>query len=557
MQTFRRTSAWLLAGLLLSASAAGIALAHQDKASSAAASTAPATPASFRVTLNAPDTKPTSGRLLLFAINAKQARAEAKDGKVTEVAVSPFQKAQASVAALEVHHLTSGQGVIVNANQDAFPQGFVNLPPGDYLMQAVLDVNHDYNYGGMGPGDIISEVVPITLPAKSLPSLALNSVVPAQAMWKTPDSFTDDQRSAFEAMHKVTHAIDFVSPALSTFWGRPIAMKGWVLTPPGYDGNSGKKYPVVYYTHGFGGMQRYLLRPALTVYQAMKAGQMPPMIWVFLDESSATGTHEFADSVNNGPWGKALTTELIPHLETQYRMDGDANGRFLQGHSSGGWATLWLQTRYPKVFGGTWSTSPDPSDFHDFTGPDLYATGANVYHRPDGTLYPLVRDHDKVIASFESFAKLERVLGPYGGQLASFEWVFSPRGSDGRPEQMFDRDTGDVNPAVVAYWHDHYDIAYLVKKNWPTLKPDLDGKIHLYVGTADTFYLDGAAHKLKAVLDGLGAKSSFHFIPNRTHFDLYHIGKDKDGLLKEISWDMYKVARPRSGLAEPKDLQAQ
>ncbi len=92
------------------------------------------------------------------------------------------------------------------------------------------------------------------------------------------------------------------------------------------------------------------------------------MIWVFLDESSATGTHEFADSVNNGPWGQALTTELIPYLESHYRMDADVQGRFLNGHSSGGWATLWLQTRYPKIFGGTWSTSPDPSDFHDFTG---------------------------------------------------------------------------------------------------------------------------------------------------------------------------------------------
>ena len=102
----------------------------------------------------------------------------------------------------------------------------------------------------------------------------------------------------------------------------------------------------------------------LGVYAAMADGQMPPMVWVFLDQSSATGTHEFADSVNNGPWGHSLTSEFIPHLESQFRMDAKPNGRFLQGHSSGGWATLWLQTRYPKMFGGTWSTSPDPSDFH-------------------------------------------------------------------------------------------------------------------------------------------------------------------------------------------------
>jgi S-formylglutathione hydrolase FrmB len=344
------------------------------------------------------------------------------------------------------------------------------------------------------------------------------------------------------------HLVDFTSPSLTAFWGRPIHMRGWVLTPPGYDATAAARYPTVYYTQGFGGNNDRVIGPIVTVYTAMAKQQMPPMIWVFLDESSPTGTHEFADSVNNGPWGTALTTELIPHLEAHYRMDADANGRFLNGHSSGGWATLWLQTRYPKIFGGTWSTSPDPSDFHDFTGVDLYAPHANVYRRPDGSAYPLVRDHDKVLGTFEQFAKLERVLGSYGGQLASFDWVFSPRGKDGRPMPMFDRDTGDVDPAVVAYWRDHYDIAHRLQQHWPELKGDLDGKIHLYVGTADTFYLDGSAHKLKAVLDGLGAKTDFRFLPDRTHGNLYWIGEDHHGLLKQISWAMYAIARPDSKL---------
>jgi pimeloyl-ACP methyl ester carboxylesterase len=278
------------------------------------------------------------------------------------------------------------------------------------------------------------------------------------------------------------------------------------------------------------------------------------MIWVFLDESSATGTHEFADSVNNGPWGQALTTELIPHLESQYRMDARADGRFLNGHSSGGWATLWLQVRYPKVFGGTWSTSPDSSDFHDFTGPDLYAPNANVYRKPDGSLRPLVRNDGKVIATFEDFARLERVIGPYGGQMASFEWVFSPRGADGRPMPMFDRDTGAVDPQVVAYWRDHYDIAHRLQTMWPQLKPDLDGKIHVIVGTADTFYLDGAAHKLKAVLDGLHAKAEVKFLPGRTHFDLYTKGDDRMAMLKQIAWSMYHVARPEAKLPKAATL---
>jgi hypothetical protein len=199
------------------------------------------------------------------------------------------------------------------------------------------------------------------------------------------------------------------------------------------------------------------------------------------------------------------------------------------------------------VFGGTWSTSPDSSDFHDFSGIDLYAPNANAYKRADGTAYPLIRDKGQVIATFETFAHLERTLGAYGGQLASFDWVFSPRGQDGRPEPMFNRDTGAIDPAVVAYWHDHYDIAQRLRTHWPELKPDLDGKIHLIVGTADTFYLDGAAKLLKDTLDGLHAKSDIRFLPGKTHFDLYVEGDDRNALLKKIAWEMYGVARPGQG----------
>jgi hypothetical protein len=109
---------------------------------------------------------------------------------------------------------------------------------------------------------------------------------------------------------------------------------------------------------------------------------------------------------------------------------------------------------------------------------------------------------------------------------------------------MFDRDTGAVDAQVVAYWREHYDIAHRLQAQWPALKSDLDGKIHVIVGDADTFYLDGTAHRLKAVLDGLGAKSEVRFIPGRTHFDLYVEGEDRGALAKKIAWEMYAVARP-------------
>jgi S-formylglutathione hydrolase FrmB len=508
----------------------------------------------FHVQLGAASAQSTSGRLLLFAIDAKTAEAEArqesggKTSTVEEVDANPFRATQTTVAAREVSLLAPGQGVDIDTDPLAFPGGYSQLPPGDYLVQAVLDVDHSYNYTGRGAGDLVSDVVKVHLPTTSMPMLTLVKALPARDPWVLSASTPAAIRDAAPAAHQHATLVNFVSPSLSAFWGRPITMRGWVLTPPGYDPKASTRYPTVYYTQGFGGNNDRVTGPLVNVYAAMSKGEMPPMIWVFLDESSPTGTHEFADSVNNGPWGQALTTELIPELESHYRMDGRTKGRFLNGHSSGGWATLWLQTRYPKVFGGTWSTSPDPSDFHDFTGVDLYAANANIYRKPDGSAYPLVRDHDKVLGTFEQFSRLERVLGAYGGQLASFEWVFSPRGKDGRPVPMFNRDTGAIDPAVVTYWRDHYDIAYRLQQQWPQLKADLDGKIHLYVGTADTFYLDGAAHKLQAVLDGLHAKSEFHFVPNRTHFDLYVQGTDRQALLKQISWEMYAIARPASAL---------
>lgn len=497
----------------------------------------------FAVSLPADGAAVAGGRLLVFATEAGAAHAAAKDGKVDEIDANPFRGTSTAVAARDIGQLQTGQSVTVDGDQEALP-AFSRLPPGDYLVQAVLDVDHSYAYSGRGPGDLVGPVTAVHLPASTPIPLQLGPAVPAMAPWSlSPRMLTPEIAKHLEQAKAHAQPLDFRSPALSAFWGRPITMRGWVLLPPGYEAGK-QRYPTVYFTHGFGANVDYLAGYAAGVYAATAEGKMPPMIWVFLDQSTPAGTHEFADSVNNGPWGKALTEELIPSLESRYRMDAAPTGRFLTGHSSGGWATLWLQVRYPKVFGGTWSTSPDPADFHDFTGVDLYAAGANAYRRADGTPVPLVRDQGKVLGTFEGFARLERALGAYGGQLTSFEWVFSPRGPDGRPMPMFDRDTGKVDPQVVAYWREHYDIVAHLQRDWPALKPDLDGKIHVYVGTADTFYLDGAAHRLDTALKALGAKAEVHFVPDRTHFDLYKTGDDPRGLLLQIAREMYATARP-------------
>jgi len=489
---------------------------------------------------------PQGGRLLVFAEPIAAAEARAKGGPLTSVNIQNVAEPGQAVAAVEVGRAAPGAHLTIDLDQTAFPDGFSHLPPGDYAVQAVLDVHHTYNYGGRVSGDLLSPVVRLRLPLDAAaPPVTLNRILPALDPWTSP-RLSPEAAAVRAALRPHATAIAFESPALTAFWGRPIVMRGWVATPPGYDPHGKATYPTVYSFHGFGADDDTLLRRAGDAYAAMAAGRTPPMIWVFMDYSGPWGANEFADSVNNGPWGKAFAEELVPDLERRYRMDARASGRFLTGHSSGGWASLWTLIHHPKQFAGTWSTSPDPSDFHDFMGADLYAPHANLYSTPGGARQPLMRDGGKVLATMEEFARLEAVMGPSGGQMASFDWVFSPRGPDGRPLPMFDRATGAVDPAVVAYWRDHYDIAHVISTNWRTLKPDLDGKIHLVVGAADSFYLDGSAHRLQAVLDGLGAKSRFEFIPGRGHFDLHAVGDNPNGLVEAFAWEMYAIARPGS-----------
>ena len=488
----------------------------------------------FHVVLSGSFASPVSGRLLLFV--------GPPTGDGAEVDMNMMSPESVYVAAKEVSHLAPGQSIDIDADDMVFPRPLSEAAAGTYRVQAVLDVGHGYSYEGRAPGDLISASISIDLPSSALPTLTLAQIVP-----QPPDPLADrsDVASALQAL-------DFVSPVLTQFWGRDIHMHGWVLLPPGYESHAAEKYPTVYFTHGFGGtLQGLRARYAPILYDRMKQGKMPEMIWVLLDESSPTGTHEFADSVNNGPWGKALTTELIPHIEAHYRMDARTSGRFLQGHSSGGWATLWLQTHYPKIFGGTWSTSPDPSDFHFFSTIDLYAKDANFYRGSDGKSTPILRDHGQPRATMQQLAGLESVLGEFGGQLGSFEWVFSPRGLDGRPQPLFNRVTGAIDPGVASYWHTHYDIVEYLSSNWNSIGPDLRGKIHLVVGTDDTFYLDGAAHSLESALNRLGGQPHFTFLPGRSHFNVYVVGEDRFALFDQIAAEMYQVARPNHSRTQP------
>ena len=500
-----------------------------------------------RVAVTLPDgfAADASGRLLLFAQPAtpENANTDAVD----------MDSDGTSVAARDVDGFGPQRTAMLDTQEGAYPRGFATLVPGTYHVQAVLDRDGSYGYGGRGPGDLVSKVVTVRFPLASVVSIPLDHVVPPATDQFDVTGLPPRAAEQITASRPHLHDERIASPLLTRFRGTGQTVAAWVLTPPGYDPKAGKTYPTVYTAGAFGTTHKLDGQQLSVQWHLMETGVIPPMIWVTLDFGTPTGTTEFADSVNNGPWGQALVDEVIPALEARYRMDAKPSGRFLTGHSSGGWFALWEIVRYPAMFGGSWPTSPDPSDFHDFTGVDLYAPGANMYRDANGEPRPLVRDNGRVRQTIEQAAKLETVLGHNGGQFQSFDWVFSPRGADGMPSPMFDRRSGAVDPAVVAYWRDHFDIGHRIETDWPRLRKDLDGKLHLTVGTADSYYLDGAVHKLEAAFRKVGGRADFTYVAGASHSmrEVYARDGDRTALWKDMTNAMSAIARARTDEARP------
>jgi pimeloyl-ACP methyl ester carboxylesterase len=216
--------------------------------------------------------------------------------------------------------------------------------------------------------------------------------------------------------------------------------------------------------------------------------------------------------------GRALIEEFVPELDRQYRTIPQSTARFLTGHSSGGWSTLWLQVTYPDTFGGTWSTAPDPVDFRDFQRIDLYRSGENMYRDREGNRRPLARHGTEVMLWYDDFDRMEETLGD-GGQLHSFEAVFSPKGVDGRPRRVWDRKTGIVDTAAAELWK-AYDIRLILESRWAELGPKLAGKLHVIMGEEDTFYLEGATKLLQDSQKHLGSDAVIELVPGKDHSNL-------------------------------------
>jgi hypothetical protein len=327
------------------------------------------------------------------------------------------------------------------------------------------------------------------------------------------------------------------SPCLSEFWGRDMALVAGVVRP--LDWKEGEKLPVCYNVHGFGGSHEVAWMAGPQLQRAEQSGAMPRMLYVFLNAQCERGHHAFADSVNNGPCGRALTTEFIPALEKKFGGVGEPWARFVTGHSSGGWSSLWLEVTYPEIFGGCWSTAPDSVDFRDFTGIDIYSY-ENAYKDPDGNPIMLMRERGRFVSSIKQYVDGSDEANAIGGQFYSFNAVFSPRANDGTPMRLFDWRSGAIDSFVADSWR-KYDISLILQENWKTLGPKLGGKIHVWIGTIDTFRLEGATMLLKEELAKLGSDADILLVEGRDHGSLYAPHPDlwPKGMMKRIHDEMF------------------
>ena len=378
-------------------------------------------------------------------------------------------------------------------NTVGFPGKLSELPAGEYMVQAVCDRNLGGRAIGNSPGNLYSAPQIITVKAGQDQTVAL---VCSQVI----------AERQFQETERVKE-VKIESKLLSKFYGRPTFLRAAVALPEQYIAEPTRKFPIVYEVPGFGG--RHLnLSGSGGARRTVRNGE--PFLYVILDPDCPTGHSVFADSANNGPWGKALTTELIPAIEKKFRAVGTMPTRFVTGHSSGGWSSLYLQVTYPEVFGGCWSTSPDPVDFRDFQQIDLYAASSNMFTDSAGNPRPLARSGDRPIIFYKRFSDMERPIR--GEQLGSFEAVFSPKGKDGEPRLLWNRDTGKIDAETAEAWK-KYDIGLTLRTHWKELEPKLRGKIHVYMGETDTFYLDGAVRLLKQDMARLKADATIEMVP--------------------------------------------
>lgn len=487
---------------------------------------APAERSSVEVRVRYPETAsaaPLDGRLLLMISKSSKAepRFQINDGPQGQ-----------QVFGIDVAAWKAGEPAVFGAGVFGFPlASLAEVPAGSYQVQALLHRYETFHRAdgrqvklpmdrGEGqqwnaaPGNLYSTPREIHFDPKKggVIEIELDAVIPPIA----PPADT-----------KYVKHVKLKSELLSKFWGRPMELGAHVLLPEGFDEHPEARYPLVvfhgHFSHDLGnfrpeppdpnlepdfserfqwkGYNRTVQELEHQFYKDWTGPGFPRFLIVEIQHANPYYDDSYAvSSANLGPYGDAINEELIPYLEKEFRAIGEGWARFLYGGSTGGWEAMAVQIFYPDDWNGAYIACPDPIDFRAFTTIDIYGD-QNAYVIDSAfkkTRRPGHRNWlGHVSATVEEMNHLELVLGEKsrsGGQWDIWEAVFSPAGEDGYPRRIWDKKTGVIDKEVAAHWRENYDLRHILARDWKTLGPKLHGKLNIYVGDMDNYYLNNAVY---------------------------------------------------------------
>ncbi len=470
------------------------------------------------------------GRLLLMlsSNNEKEPRFQINDGLDTQL-----------IFGMNVAGMTAGENVVFDDAVFGYPYAsLANVPPGEYQVQALLHVYETFDLStghtvklpmdnGEGqkwnrsPGNLYSKPFKITVMEAGIKdvNVVMDEIIP-------PIEEPVDTEW-------IKH-IKVKSEKLSEFWGRDMYLGAHVLLPKGFNEHPEAQYPLMVF-HGhfpsdFGGfstsppdpnmkpeysgrfdMEGYNIVQAQESYDFYKRWNEPDFPrFLIIQIQHPTPYYDDSYAVNSasqGPYGDAITYELIPEIEKQFRGIGEGWSRFLYGGSTGGWEALAVQVKYPNEYNGCFAACPDPIDFRAYCLTNIYEDD-NAYYYDSEHKKLEVPSHRDYLGQIQSTQRqgnhLELVLGDKsrsGQQWDIWEATYSPQGDDGYPVRIWDKMTGDIDHKVAEYWKENYDLRYILERDWDKLGDDLKGKIHIYCGDMDNYYLNNAVYLMEDFLE--------------------------------------------------------
>ncbi|MDW3648225.1 MAG: alpha/beta hydrolase-fold protein [Bacteroidia bacterium] len=468
------------------------------------------------------------GRLLLMLSTNEEAEPRFQ---ITDRASSQ------QVFGIDVEGMKPGEKISIDGSAFGYPlPSLADLPAGSYQVQALLHKYETFalktghtvklpNDRGEGqqwnraPGNLLNKPMTMTISSSGTYEVEMSEEIP-------PIEEAKDT--------KYIKHIKIQSKMLSEFWGRPMYLGAHVLLPEGFDEHPEARYPLAimhgHFPSDFGGFSTSPPDPnlepsyssrfgiegyniiqqqsAYDFYKEWSGPNFPRVLAIEIQHANPYYDDSYAvNSENLGPYGDAITYELIPYIEEKFRGIGEGWARFVYGGSTGGWEALAVQVKYPDEYNTCYAACPDPIDFRAYCLVNLYED-ENAYYEEghfNRVERPGIRDSlGKVNATLRNMNLRELALGTKGRsgqQWDIWEAVYSPMGTDGYPQRIWDKETGKINKEVANYWKENHDLAYIMKRDWKTLGPKLKGKINIYCGDMDNYYLNNAVYLAEEFLE--------------------------------------------------------